>query len=73
MVEISVSGLGHGDYEIDIVVSGPDEDADKILVDLQDRALKLTEALEDDIHPDDADGYIATVDWDSVIDEGGDA
>lgn len=66
--------LRDGDVVVNLEVEGPDGDAEKVAIDLRDRAYRAVQALDDRAnHPDDADPHPVTVDWDGIAERGGDS
>lgn len=66
--------LRGGDVVVNLSVEGPDGEAEKVAIDLRDRAYRAVQALDDRArHPDDADPHPVTVDWGGLAGKGDDS
>jgi len=68
MTEITFEEIELGNAVIDITVSSHEEDvAGKMIIDLRDRAYRVSQAMGTGVHPDKAESHPISVRWDDVL------
>lgn len=68
MTDVEISGIELGNAMVDITVHSSDEDvAEKMAMDLRDRAFRVSQALADGVRPDEAEPHPVSVNWEQVL------
>ena len=75
MTDIEYNDIELGNAVVDIHVHAADEDvAEKMAIDIRDRAFRVSQAMGTGVHPDEAESHPVAVMWEKVLEDrfGGD-
>lgn len=72
MTTVSYTEIELGNASVDISVSAEDEEvAQQMAVDLRDRAYRVSQALNVNGHPDNAEPHPVSMNWEQFVDGSG--
>lgn len=72
MTRLATKDIGYPNenVEIDIHVEGEEQAANRVMMDLKDRAARLIQAERDEIPPEECDGAGWQINWQEVFGDG---